>query len=232
MIIAIDGPAASGKGTLAKAVAVHCGLAHLDSGLLYRAVAKSLIDRGCALEDEAAATASAASLDFSKLDAATLRGAPMGEAASRIAAYPSVRAALVDLQRSFARQPGGAVIDGRDIGTVICPDAEVKLFVTASAEERARRRWRELVLGGAPLDYDGVLADIRRRDERDSTRSASPLRQASDAILIDTTNLDAQATLSAALAVIAEKKRARREPADIAPRSSGETELPHISEKT
>ncbi|MBV9138320.1 MAG: (d)CMP kinase, partial [Hyphomicrobiales bacterium] len=153
------------------------------------------------------------------------------EAASRIAAYPSVRAALVDLQRSFACQPGGAVIDGRDIGTVICPNAEVKLFVTASAEERARRRWRELVLGGAPLDYDTVLADIRRRDERDSTRSASPLRQAPDAILIDTTNLDAQAALSAALAVIAEKKRTRREPADIAPRGPAKTELPHISEK-
>ncbi|MBV9112086.1 MAG: (d)CMP kinase [Hyphomicrobiales bacterium] len=218
MIIAIDGPAASGKGTLAKAVAAHCGLAHLDSGLLYRGVAKGLIDRGLALEDEAAATEIAAQLDLSMLDAAALRGAAMGEAASRIAAHASVRAALVDLQRSFARQPGGAVIDGRDIGTAICPDADVKLFITASSEERARRRWRELVLGGAPLDYDTVLADIRRRDERDSTRSASPLRQASDAVLIDTTRLDAQAALSAALAIIGEK-RARREPADLTPRA-------------
>ncbi|MBV9568248.1 MAG: (d)CMP kinase [Hyphomicrobiales bacterium] len=217
MIIAIDGPAASGKGTLAKAVAAHCGFAHLDSGLLYRAVAKSLVDRGLSLEDEAAAAEAAASLDLSVLDAAALRGAAMGEAASRIAACPSVRAALVDLQRSFARQPGGAVIDGRDIGTVICPDADVKLFITATSEERARRRWRELVLGGAPLDYDVVLADIRRRDERDSTRTASPLRQAPDAVVIDTTHLDARAALSAALGIIAEK-RARCEPAALTPR--------------
>ena len=144
-------------------------------------------------------------LDLARLDASTLRGPAMGEAASRVAAYPSVRLALIDLQRSFARQPGGAVIDGRDIGTVICPDAEVKLFVTASPEERARRRWRELVLGGAPLDYDAVLADIHRRDERDSTRPVSPLRQAPDATLLDTTHLDAEAALAAALAIISAK---------------------------
>jgi cytidylate kinase len=205
MIVAIDGPAASGKGTLAKAVASRWGLAHLDSGLLYRAVAKSLIDHGVSLEAETEAAAAAAMLDLARLDASTLRGPAMGEAASRVAAYPSVRLALIDLQRSFARQPGGAVIDGRDIGTVICPDAEVKLFVTASPEERARRRWRELVLGGAPLDYDAVLADIRRRDERDSTRPVSPLRQAPDATLLDTTHLDAEAALAAALAIIAAK---------------------------
>jgi CMP/dCMP kinase len=205
VIIAIDGPAASGKGTLAKAVAARFGLAHLDSGLLYRAVARRLIDQGLPLDAEAAAADAAAALDLSMLEAASLRGAEMGEAASRVAAYPSVRTALIDLQRSFARQPGGAVIDGRDIGTVICPDADVKLFVTASPEERARRRWRELVLGGAPLDYDAVLADIRRRDERDSKRSVSPLRQAADATLLDTTKLDARAALAAALAIIAAK---------------------------
>ncbi len=218
MIIAIDGPAASGKGTLAKAVAVRLRLAHLDSGLLYRAVAKSLIDRGLSLEAEAEAAEAAAALDLSTLDAAALRGAEMGEAASQVAACPSVRAALVHLQRAFARRPGGAVIDGRDIGTVICPDAQVKLFVTASPEERARRRWRELVLGGAPLDYDAVLADIRRRDERDSTRSVAPLRQAPDAVLIDTTHLKAEAALEAALAVIAEARGHRREAADLTPR--------------
>ncbi|MGC1576576.1 MAG: (d)CMP kinase [Beijerinckiaceae bacterium] len=218
MIIAIDGPAASGKGTLAKAVAARVRLAHLDSGLLYRAVARSLIDRGLSLEAEAEAAEAAAALDLSTLDAAALRGAEMGEAASRVAAYPSVRAALVHLQRAFARRPGGAVIDGRDIGTVICPDAQVKLFVTASPEERARRRWRELVLGGAPLDYDAVLADIRRRDKRDSTRSVAPLRQAPDAVLIDTTHLRPEAALEAALAVIAEARGHRREPADLTPR--------------
>jgi cytidylate kinase len=203
VIIAIDGPAASGKGTLAKAVAARRSLPHLDTGLLYRAVARRLIDRGLALDDEAAAAGVAAELDLDHLGEATrLRGAEMGDAASRVARLPSVRAALVHLQRSFAHQPGGAVIDGRDIGTAICPEADVKLFVTASPEERARRRWRELVLGGAPLDYDAVLADIRRRDERDSTRSASPLRQASDATLLDTTRLDAQAVLAAALAII------------------------------
>jgi CMP/dCMP kinase len=205
VIIAIDGPAASGKGTLAKAVAARFGLAHLDSGLLYRAVARRLIDQGLPLDAEAAAADAAAALDLSMLEAASLRGPEMGEAASRVAAYPSVRTALIDLQRSFARQPGGAVIDGRDIGTVICPDADVKLFVTASPEERARRRWRELVLGGAPLDYDAVLADIRRRDERDSKRSVSPLRQAADATLLDTTKLDTRAALAAALAIIAAK---------------------------
>ncbi len=219
MIIAIDGPAASGKGTLAKAVAARLGLGHLDSGLLYRAVAKSLIARGLSLEAEAEATEAAAALDFSTLDAAALRGAEMGEAASRVAAYPGVRAALVHLQRAFARRPGGAVIDGRDIGTVIFPDAQVKLFVTASPDERARRRWRELVLGGAPLDYDAVLADIRRRDERDSTRSTAPLRQAPDAVLIDTTHLKPEAAVEAALAVIAEKRGGRREPADVTPRA-------------
>ncbi|MBV8428783.1 MAG: (d)CMP kinase, partial [Hyphomicrobiales bacterium] len=160
----------------------------------------------------------AAALDLAGLDPAALRGAGMGEAASRVAAYPTVRAALVHLQRNFALRPGGAVIDGRDIGTVIFPDAQVKLFVTASSEERARRRWRELVLGGSPLDFDAVLADIRRRDERDSTRSAAPLRQAPDAVLIDTTHLEPDAALEAALAVIAEKRDRQDEAASLSPR--------------
>ncbi|MBW0003319.1 MAG: (d)CMP kinase [Hyphomicrobiales bacterium] len=218
MIIAIDGPAASGKGTLAKAVAERLHLAHLDSGLLYRAVAKRLLDRGVSLDAEPEAQHVAAALDLSGLDPAALRGAEMGEAASRVAAYPTVRAALVHLQRNFALRPGGAVIDGRDIGTVIFPDAQVKLFVTASSEERARRRWRELVLGGSPLDFDAVLADIRRRDERDSTRSAAPLRQAPDAVLIDTTHLEPDAALDAALAVIAEKRDRQDEAASLSPR--------------
>jgi cytidylate kinase len=205
MIIAIDGPAASGKGTLAKRIAAHHCLPHLDTGLLYRAVAQALVEAALPLDDEAAAIRAARALTLDSLDAERLRGAKAGEAASRIAAYPGVRAAILELQRNFARQPGGAVLDGRDIGTVVCPQADVKLFVTASLEERARRRWRELALGGAPLDYDAVLADIRRRDERDSGRAASPLRQAGDAILLDTTKLDAEAALAAALAIIGSK---------------------------
>jgi CMP/dCMP kinase len=207
VIIAIDGPAASGKGTLAKRIAAHLGLAHLDSGLLYRGVASRLIEEDTPLDDEAAAARAASALDLEGLDEAKLRGAGMGEAASRVAAYPAVRAALVELQRAFADQPGGAVIDGRDIGTVICSDAEVKLFITASTEERARRRWRELVLGGAPLDFNDVLDDIRRRDERDAKRLISPLRQAADAILIDTTDLDSDSAFTAALAAIKAKVR-------------------------
>ncbi|SDR61635.1 cytidylate kinase [Rhizobiales bacterium GAS191] len=205
MIIAIDGPAASGKGMLARGIAAALRLPHLDTGLLYRAVAQRLIAADLPLDDEAAAHEAALKLDIAGLEATALRGAEMGEAASRVAAYPSVREALVALQRGFAAQDGGAVLDGRDIGTVICPDADVKLFVTASPEERARRRWRELVLGGAPLDYDAVLADIRRRDERDSGRKNAPLRQAADAMVLDTTQLDAQGALAAALGIIRAK---------------------------
>jgi cytidylate kinase len=205
VIIAIDGPAASGKGMLARGIAAELRLPHLDTGLLYRAVAQRLIAADLPLDDEAAAHEAALKLDIAGLEATALRGAEMGEAASRVAAYPSVREALVALQRGFAAQDGGAVLDGRDIGTVICPDADVKLFVTASPEERARRRWRELVLGGAPLDYDAVLADIRRRDERDSGRKNAPLRQAADAMVLDTTRLDAQGALAAALGIIRAK---------------------------
>lgn len=202
MIIAIDGPAASGKGTLGRRLAAHFGLPHLDTGLLYRAVAHHLISAGEALDDVAAATAAARALDLQRLDDAALRGRAMGEAASIVAAMPSVREALVALQRAFAGQPGGAVLDGRDIGTVICPGADVKLFVTASAEERARRRWRELVARGEPADQTAILEDIRRRDQRDAERPTAPLAVASDAHRLDTTHLDADGAFAAALGII------------------------------
>jgi cytidylate kinase len=202
VIVAIDGPAASGKGTLGRRVAAHFGFAHLDTGLLYRETARMLIEAGAPLDDETAAARAAGALQMEGLDPARLRTAELGEAASRVAAYPAVRAALVAAQRRFARRPGGAVLDGRDIGTVICPHADVKLFVTASARERAKRRWRELVLGGAPIEYEAVLADIERRDARDAARAAAPLRPAEDAVILDTTALDADGTLAAALEVI------------------------------
>jgi CMP/dCMP kinase len=202
MIIAIDGPAASGKGTLGKRIAKHYDLAHLDTGLLYRAVARALIDAGKELTDEAEAAIAARKLDCETLDEEKLRGAEMGAAASRVAAYPGVRAALVQLQRAFAARPEGAVLDGRDIGTVICPDAAVKLFVTASAEERANRRFKELAGRGDPISYDEVLADIRARDERDTNRAVSPLRQAEDAALLDTTKMDIDAAFRAAVAIV------------------------------
>ena len=202
MIIAVDGPAASGKGTLGKRIAEHYGLNHLDTGLLYRAVARSLLDRGIALTDEGAATEAARGLDFHQLDETRLRGADAGEAASVISVYAGVRAALLDGQRSFAAQTPGAVLDGRDIGTVICPDADAKIFVTASPEERAKRRWLELKTTNPELAYDTVLADIRRRDERDSGRASAPLRMAEDARLLDTTKLDKETAFEAAIALI------------------------------
>ena len=202
MIIAVDGPAASGKGTLSKRIAEHYGLNHLDTGLLYRAVARSLLDRGIALTDEAAATEAARGLDFHQLDETRLRGADAGEAASVISVYAGVRAALLDGQRSFAAQTPGAVLDGRDIGTVICPKADAKIFVTASPEERAKRRWLELKTTNPELAYETVLADIRRRDERDSGRASAPLRMAEDARLLDTTKLDKENAFQAAIMLI------------------------------
>jgi cytidylate kinase len=202
MIIAIDGPAASGKGTLAKRLAAHYRLPHLDTGLLYRAVARALLDAGRALEEVEAATLVARDLDLSRFDEARLRGREMGDAASVVSAFQPVRDALLDLQRRFAGQPGGAVLDGRDIGTVVCPQAQVKLFVTASAEERARRRYNELVARREPADLAGILAEIRRRDERDSTRSVAPLRPAVDAITLDTTALDPEGAFRAAVAIV------------------------------
>jgi CMP/dCMP kinase len=202
MIIAIDGPAASGKGTLAKKVALHYGLRHLDTGSLYRAVARDTLARGGELADAAAAALAASRLDVATLGDPALRTAGVGEAASQVARHPGVRAVLLGYQRTFAQREEGAVIDGRDIGTVICPDADVKLFVTASPEIRAQRRFLELSQAGIRITETEVLADIRARDERDRSRAASPLRQAEDAVLLDTTNLDIDAAFRTALDLI------------------------------
>ncbi|MFG1190426.1 (d)CMP kinase [Xanthobacter flavus] len=201
MVIAIDGPAASGKGTLARRLAAHYGLPHLDTGLLYRAVAARCIALG-RLADEAASEQAAQTLDVADLDPEALRTAELGEGASVVAARPGVRAALLDLQRRFAGQPGGAVLDGRDIGTVICPDAPAKLFVTARPDVRADRRFRELRGRGETISYDAVLADILKRDERDSGRSSAPLLKADDAMLLDTSDLGIEAAFAAALAIV------------------------------
>jgi cytidylate kinase len=199
MIIAIDGRAASGKGTLARKLAAHFGLPHLDTGLLYRATARNLMEQGRGLADKDAAIAAARGLALTDFDENELRGHKMAEAASIVAAIPEVRAALVDLQRAFARRPGGAVLDGRDIGTVICPEAHPKIFVTASAEARATRRTLELETRGEMADYAAVLGEILKRDERDQTRATAPLRPAEDAIVLDTTVLDIEAAFKAAL---------------------------------
>jgi CMP/dCMP kinase len=202
MVIAIDGPAASGKGTLARRLAGHYGLPHLDTGLLYRGVAFALVQDGCALENETAAVQAAQTLDAARLADPRLRERAMGEAASVVSAIPAVRAALLDWQRRFAARPGGAVLDGRDIGTVVCPDAPVKLFITASGTERARRRHAELLARGEAVPYPDVLADIERRDARDRDRAAAPLRAADDAVRLDTTDLDPDAAFAAACAIV------------------------------
>jgi CMP/dCMP kinase len=208
LVIAVDGPSASGKGTLAKRLAVHFGLPHLDTGLLYRAVARALIDSGDPLADEDAATRAALALKPDGLDDPRLRGAPMGEAASIVSAFQPVRDALLAFQRGFAGQAAGAVLDGRDIGTVVCPLADVKLFITAAPEERARRRHLELLERGEIAEFTTILEDIRRRDERDRTRSTAPLRIADDALVLDTTNLDPEAAFRAALALVETRRRA------------------------
>ena len=202
LLIAIDGPAASGKGTLAKRLAAHYGLPHLDTGLLYRAVALALIDAGRALDDEPAAARAATALDAERLGDPRLRTRPMGEAASRISAVPAVRAGLLAWQRRFAADPQGAVLDGRDIGTVVCPQARIKLFVTASGAERARRRHLELSARGEAATLEAIHADIEARDARDAARAAAPLRMAEDAVRLDTTDLDAEAVFSRARAVV------------------------------
>ena len=207
-IIAIDGPAASGKGTLARRLAAHYRLPHLDTGLLYRAVGARCLAEGV-LADEAASVRAALALDVAALDPDALRTAELGEAASVVAARPDVRAALLDLQRRFAAQPGGAVLDGRDIGTVICPDAQAKLFVTATPEVRAERRFLELRGRGEEIAYESVLEDIRRRDERDSGRATAPLTMAADAVLLDTSALDIPGAFSAALAAVEARRQAR-----------------------
>lgn len=206
MIVAIDGPAASGKGTIARRLAAHYDLPHLDTGLLYRATALALIDEGGPLDDVERATAAARGLALTEFDEKRLRGREMGEAASVVAAMPPVRAALVEMQQRFAQHPRGAVLDGRDIGTVIAPQADVKIFVTASPETRAQRRALELRSRGEPVDYAETLADIRKRDERDSGRASAPLKAAADAHVLDTTDLDIEAAVKAAIAIV-EKKR-------------------------
>ncbi len=202
MIIAIDGPAASGKGTLGKRLAAHYGLRHLDTGLIYRAVAKHVLDDGRRPDDKVAAVAAAKALDPARFDEALLKSHAVGEAASVVSAIPEVRAALLAFQREFAAKPPGAVLDGRDIGTVICPDADVKIYVTAAPEIRARRRAAEYQAQGRQIDEATVLADILKRDERDSQRVTAPLKQAADAHLLDTTELDVEAAVLAAIAVV------------------------------
>lgn len=202
-IIAIDGPAAAGKGTLARALAKHFGFAYLDTGALYRAVGLSVLRAGADPTDKKAAVAAAEALDDSLLDDPALRSEEAGHAASIVAEMPLVREKLLEFQRNFANTPPGglpgAVIDGRDIGSVVCPDAEIKIFVTASAETRAERRTEELSERGEAADFGAVLADIQARDARDQTRSTSPLIQAEDALLLDTSNLDIEGALRAAL---------------------------------
>lgn len=207
MIVAIDGPAASGKGTLARRLAAHFGLRYLDTGLTYRAVAREMLSSDAALDDEPAAVAAVTRVDFAAMDRNTLSNHGIGEAASRIAVLPALRSALVEHQRAFAEQPPGAVLDGRDIGTVVCPQAVAKLFVTATPEARAARRAAEIVGRGEAGTYDEVLADLRRRDARDSGRTVAPLAAAPDAVLLDTTELDIDAAFRAAVEIVDEALR-------------------------
>ncbi|OUS20318.1 cytidylate kinase [Rhodobacterales bacterium 59_46_T64] len=193
--IAIDGPAAAGKGTISKAVAAHFGYAHLDTGLLYRATGRRTLDGTSPLE-------AAQNLRAEDLQADDLRTPDVAQAASRVAAIPEVRAALVDFQRAFARRAGGAVLDGRDIGTVICPEAEAKLYVTANDDIRATRRFKELSGSGHDVTYESVLADLRERDARDSARAAAPLKPAEDAVILDTSQMDIDAAVAQAIAHI------------------------------
>jgi CMP/dCMP kinase len=210
MIIAIDGPAASGKGTLGKQLAAHYGLRHLDTGLIYRAVAKALLDAGHAPSNCARAVAAAEALDPARFEEPALKRQDVGEAASLVSVIPEVRAALLAFQRNFGRTPPGAVLDGRDIGTVIFPDADVKIFVTASPEVRAARRAAELAGAGTSIGDAEVLADIRRRDERDMGRAEAPLKAAPDAHLLDTTHLDIDAAFRAAVAIVEAVRAGRK----------------------
>ncbi|WP_296170880.1 (d)CMP kinase [uncultured Brevundimonas sp.] len=203
LIIAVDGPAASGKGTIAARLAAHYRLPFLDTGLLYRAVGMGVLASSGSLDDAEAAEAVARTLDPASLsDDPQLTTGQAGEAASRIAGYPGVRAALLELQRDFAAQPGGAVLDGRDIGTVIAPHAPAKLYVTATPEVRATRRWKQLTARGDAIAYKAMLADILRRDERDAGRGAAPMVQAPDAVLLDTTEMDIEAAFDAARRIV------------------------------
>ena len=201
LVIAVDGPAAAGKGTLARRLAAHFGLPYLDTGLLYRAVGRRVLDATGDPRDPAVAEAAARSLQASDLGRDDLRGPPADDAASNVAAHPGVRRALVDFQRQFAAE-AGAVLDGRDIGTVIFPDARAKLYVTASAEARARRRWLEVQARDASVTLEAVAAEMAARDARDAGRDAAPMKPADDAIVLDTTALDADAAFARAVALV------------------------------
>lgn len=202
LTIAVDGPAASGKGTLARRLAAYYGLSYLDTGSLYRATGLAVEAMGARPDDQVAALQAAQSLDPSRYNEDQLRSPGAGEAASQVAAIPAVRSALLEFQRNFAASPPGAVLDGRDIGTVVCPEADAKLFVTAQPETRAQRRHLEHAGRGDELSYENVLADIRRRDERDSGRAVAPLKPAEDAILLDTTELGIEAAFQTALDLV------------------------------
>jgi cytidylate kinase len=202
LIIAIDGPAAAGKGTLARRLAAHLGLPYLDTGLLYRAVGRRVLDAGADPADPVAAEAAARALQAADLDRADLRGPPADGAASAVAAIPGVRAALLDFQRGFGRARG-AVLDGRDIGTVVFPDAAAKLYVTASPEARGRRRYKELLGRGIAADIATVTAEVRARDAADAARATAPMKPADDAKLLDTTDLDPDQAFAKALALLA-----------------------------
>ncbi|AZU04856.1 cytidylate kinase [Glycocaulis alkaliphilus] len=202
MLIAVDGPLASGKGTIARALSAKFGLPHLDTGTLYRAVAVAVLDAGNDPADAGAAEAAARDLDPASIDEAKIRTAGAGAAASIVSAHPKVRAALKEVQQEFARQPGGAVLDGRDIGTVIAPDADVKLFVTASAEVRASRRWSELVGRGENVSLEQIMSQLAERDGRDASRPDAPLLKADDAVELDTTDMDEGEAIRAAIAIV------------------------------
>ncbi|QEL24284.1 (d)CMP kinase [Bosea sp. F3-2] len=208
LVIAVDGPAASGKGTLARRLAAHYGLPYLDTGLLYRMVARAMLDTDHDIRDAAAAEQIVNSFDETAFPEDRLRGREIGEAASVVAAMPAVRAGLLARQRRFAAQTGGAVLDGRDIGTVICPEAPAKLFVTATPEVRAARRHKELVERGEAVTFDGILADIRRRDARDSGRSDAPLKAADDAVTLDTSALTVEEAVAAAIGIVEGRRAA------------------------
>jgi cytidylate kinase len=210
MIIAIDGPAASGKGTLGKRLARHYGYRHLDTGVIYRAVAYTLMRSGIDLRDEAAAVSAAQELDPEKFGDPILKTQKVGEAASVVSAIPKVREALVNFQRQFAADPPGAVLDGRDIGTVICPDADVKIFVLADPKVRARRRTLEARARGEEADEAAVLADILQRDERDKNRPIAPLKPAPDAYLLDNSQLDIESCVRAAIELIEDARAGRQ----------------------
>jgi CMP/dCMP kinase len=204
MIIAVDGPSAAGKGTLARAIAKHLGYHFLDTGSLYRMVGLAMLQQGRAASDVRAAVAIAEGLDPMSVKDSDLRSEAVADMASQVAVIPEVRKALLEFQRQFAQRQPGAVLDGRDIGTVVCPDADLKFFVTAATDVRAKRRHDELKSLGHKLDYDAVLADIQARDERDAARISAPTKQADDAIMIDTSELDQDEVIAAVMGVIAD----------------------------